>query len=226
MHGIQIILPGLGEPEALITTEREVRGPAPGKLLVRLDITGVSFAEVQMLRGRYPGQPAFPFVPGYDLVGTIVQIGTGVQGFAVGERVAAMTLTGAWSELVEIEARAAVGVPAAVSSSDAAAVIVNGVTARRMLIDARVRPGDTLLVHGAGGGVGTLLVQLARQLGARVIGTGRQTQRATIEALGATFIDYRSEDVPARVRALAPRGVAAVFDHVGGDSLKQSYRLL
>jgi len=149
-----------------------------------------------------------------------------VHGFSIGDRVAAMTQVGAWAELAPIDARAAVLVPREVSSADAAAVIVNGVTARRMLADARVQPGDRVLVHGAGGGVGTLLVQLAQRLGARVIGTGRAAQRATIEALGASFVDYQNENVAERVRALAPAGVAAVFDHVGGASLKSSYRLL
>jgi NADPH:quinone reductase-like Zn-dependent oxidoreductase len=226
MKSIEVVLPGKVEPEALIVRVREVSAPTAGKLLVRLEAAGVSFAEVQMRRGRYPGQPAFPFVPGYDLVGTVEQVGEGVSGFAPGDRVAAMTLVGAWAEHVEVEARAAVAVPAGVSSRDAAAVIVNGVTAWRLLADAQVRRGDTVLVHGAGGGVGTLLVQLAVGLGARVIGTGREAQRRLIEALGAEFIDYRRENVSARVRALVPSGLAAVFDHVGGQSLKTSYRLL
>jgi NADPH2:quinone reductase len=83
-----------------------------------------------------------------------------------------------------------------------------------------------VLVHGAGGGVGTLLVQLAVSAGAQVVGTGRGAQAALIEELGARFIDYRREDVPARVRQLCPAGVAAVFDHVGGESLRTSYGLL
>jgi NADPH:quinone reductase-like Zn-dependent oxidoreductase len=95
-----------------------------------------------------------------------------------------------------------------------------------MLADARVQASDTILVHGAGGGVGTLLVQLARRRGVAVIGTGRAGQAPVIEGLGARFIDYRNENVSERVRALAPGGVAAVFDHVGGKSLEASYRLL
>jgi len=226
MKTIEIVLPGPCEPDALQQREREVPAPKAGKVLVRMEITGVSFAEVQMRRGRYPGQPAFPFVPGYDLVGCIVALGPGVSEFAVGDRVAAMTLVGAWAELVEVDAATAVRVPAGVTSADAAAVIVNGVTAWRMLSDARVCAGDSVLVHGAGGGVGTLLVQLARRAGVRVLGTGRAAQAGVIAALGAEFIDYKAEDVPARVRALAPSGVAAAFDHVGGDSLKRSYALL
>lgn len=202
-----------------------VQNPGPGKLLVELEATGVSFAEVQLRRGRYPGQPAFPFVPGYDLVGKVVALGPAVEAFR-GRARRRDDPVGAWAEYVEGEARAAVPIPGNVSSVEAAAVIVNGVTAYRMLIDARVQRGDTVLVHGAGGGVGTLLVQLASSLGARVIGTGRAAQREPIEGLGAMFVDYRSEDVFERVRAPCPGGVAAVFDHVGGDSLKRSYRLL
>jgi NADPH:quinone reductase-like Zn-dependent oxidoreductase len=226
MNSIAIVLPGLVEPEGLLVSQRELGPPAAGKLLVRVEATGVSFAEVQMRRGRYPGQPRFPFVPGYDLAGTIEQIGPGVSGFHVGERVAVMTLTGAWAERAEVDAAHAARIPDSVSSRCAAAVIVNGVTAWRMLEDARVAAGDTVLVHGAGGGVGTLLVQLARARGARVIGTGRAVQRAVIEGLGAELVDYQSEDVAARVRQLAPAGLDAVFDHVGGASLVQSYGLL
>jgi 2-desacetyl-2-hydroxyethyl bacteriochlorophyllide A dehydrogenase len=226
MNTKQILLPGPCEPDALVLREHTLAAPGPGKLLVRMEATGVSFAEVQMRRGRYPGQPAFPFVPGYDLVGTVVSVGAGLARFMPGQRVAAMTLVGGWSEWAEVDAATAVVVPDGVSAGDAEAVIVNGVTAWRMLADARISAGDSVLVHGAGGGVGTLLVQLARRLGASVIGTGRPAQRGVIEALGARFIDYRGEDVAARVRALAPAGVAAVFDHVGGKSLEASYRLL
>lgn len=226
MKSIEIVLPGKVEPEALVVRERSLPAPRAGQLLLELEATGISFAEVQMRRGRYPGQPAFPFVPGYDLVGKVVALGPRVSGFAIGERVAAMTLVGAWAEHVVVDARAAVPVPDAVASGAAAAVIVNGVTALRMLADARVAPGDSVLVHGAGGGVGTLLVQLARALDAHVIGTGRAAQRGEIEALGATFVDYRADDVEARVRQLAPAGVAAVFDHIGGRSLRVSHRLL
>jgi NADPH:quinone reductase-like Zn-dependent oxidoreductase len=226
MKSIHIVLPGKVEPEGLLVRERELPLPAPGKLLVRLEATGVSFAEVQMRRGRYPGQPAFPFVPGYDLVGRVLQLGEGVRRFAPGDRIAAMTLVGGWAEHVEVDADSAVRVPAGVSVNDAAAVIVNGVTAWRLLLDAHVQRGDHVLVHGAGGGVGTLLVQLAVSAGAHVIGTGRSAQAELIEKLGARFIDYRREDVLARVRQLCPDGVAAVLDHVGGESLRTSYGLL
>ena len=105
--------------------------------------------------------------------------------------------------------------------------MTNGVTAWQMVHRAaRVRPGQTVVVHGAAGGVGTLLVQLARRAGAAVIGTASAAKHDAVRALGATPLDYRAEDVPARVRALAPGGVAAVFDHVGGPGLVDSWRML
>jgi NADPH2:quinone reductase len=104
---------------------------------------------------------------------------------------------------------------------------VNGLTAYRMLHrSARARRGDTIVVLGAAGGVGTLLVQLARAAGIAVIGVAGTAQQASVAAMGATPVDYRRDDVPARVRELAPGGVAAVFDHVGGAGIRDSWRML
>jgi NADPH:quinone reductase-like Zn-dependent oxidoreductase len=109
-----------------------------------------------------------------------------------------------------------VPVPAGVDAAAAETVVVNGVTALRMLRIARVEPGQTIVVLGAAGGVGSTLVQLARHAGIRVIGTAGTPAQDRVRALGAIPADYPNEDVPARVRELAPEGVAAVFEHVGG----------
>ena len=107
------------------------------------------------------------------------------------------------------------------------AVATNGVTAWQMVHRvARVRSDQTVVVHGASGGVGTLLVQLARLVGARVIGTASKAKQDEVRALGAIPLDYRADDVPARVRELAPGGVAAVFDHLAGPGLVDSWRML
>ena len=119
-----------------------------------------------------------------------------------------------------------VPVPDGVDAAAAETVVVNGITAWQMLHrHAKVRPGGTILVHGANGGVGSTLVQLATHAGIRVLGTASARNHDAVRALGAEPIDYRS-DVPARVRELAPDGVDAVFDHVGGKSVVDSYRLL
>ncbi|UJR83253.1 zinc-binding dehydrogenase [Sandaracinus amylolyticus] len=215
------------EREGLEVREREIAPLARGQVLLQVEATGVSFAEVQMRRGRYPGQPPFPFVPGYDVVGRVIEVGEGVDRRWVGARAAAMTHVGGWAAHVVLDAEDLVPVPEGLDAAEVVALVVNGATAWKMLHRvARVRAGQTIVVHGAGGGVGTLLVQLARLAGARVIGTCRGAQRATVEALGAIAIDYQGGRVLEQVRAIAPEGVDAVFDHVGGTSLRTSWAML
>ncbi|MPZ79093.1 MAG: zinc-binding dehydrogenase [Actinophytocola sp.] len=224
---MEIVLTGEGGPEMLRVGTGDAPRPGKGQVRVRVEASGVSFAEVQMLRRRYPMQPSFPFVPGYDLVGTVTEVGPGVSGPRVGERVAALTRTGAWRTHVVVPAATAVPVPASLDPGVAAAVVMNGVTAWQMVHQvAKVRAGQTVLVHGATGGVGTLLVQIAVRAGARVLGTASPAKHDLLRSLGAEPIDYRTGDVPAAVRALSPGGVAAVFDHLGGRSLDDSYALL
>ena len=229
MQATEIVLPGIGEPEALQVLTRELPPPGPAQALVRVEATGISFAEQQMRRGKYYDQPRFPFVPGYDLVGVVEQLG-GAQpptAPAVGQRVAALTKTGAWADRVLLDAADLVPVPAGIDADQAETVIVNGVTAWRMLHrTARVQAGQTVVVLGAGGGVGSTLVQLARLAGARVIGVAGPAQLDRVRYLGAVPVNYRGEDVSRRVRELAPEGVAAVFDHVGGPGIVESWRML
>lgn len=186
----------------------------------------MSFAEQQMRRGRYYDQPPFPFVPGYDLVGIVTAAGPGADRTLLGQRVAALTKTGGWASHVVIDAADAVPVPAGLDAAAAETVVVNGITAFQMLHRrARVKSGDTILVHGASGGVGSTLAQLARLTGARVIGTAAPRHHGRLRDLGVIPVDYHA-DVPAAVRALAPDGVDAVFDHLGLRSLPASWRLL
>jgi NADPH:quinone reductase-like Zn-dependent oxidoreductase len=197
-----------------------------------------------MRRGRYYDQPPFPFVPGYDLVGVVEALGEGAGrsgvapggvasssaapgGVAVGQRVAALTKVGGWADRAVLDAADLVPVPDGLDAARAETAVVNGVTAWRMLRrSAKVRSGQTIVVLGAAGGVGTTLVQVARHAGIRVIGTAGQSQHAKLRELGVIPIDYRDEDVPARVREIAPDGVAAVFDHVGGPGIVSSWRML
>ena len=224
---IEIVLPGIVEPDGLRVTHSAWPAPGPGQALLRVEATGVSFAEQQMRRGKYYDQPPFPFVPGYDLVGTVTQVGPGVEKGLLGGRFAAVTKIGGWAEQAVVEVARLVAVPAGVDPAEAETVVVNGVTAWQMLHRiAKVQAGQTILVLGASGGVGTTLVQLARHAGIRVIGTASARNQDAVRALGAIPIDYRDPDVPARVREIAPEGVDAVFDHVGGRGLTDSWRLL
>jgi NADPH:quinone reductase-like Zn-dependent oxidoreductase len=180
-----------------------------------------------MRRDRYYGQPAFPFVPGYDLVGVVRAVGPGGDPALVGRRVAALTKTGGWASDVLLGVGGLVEVPDGIGAEEAETLIVNGLTAYQMLHrSAKVAAGQTILVLGASGGVGTVLVQLARHAGVRVIGTASPRHHEALRALGVEPIDYRDPDVEARVRGLAPDGVDAVFDHRGGASVNVSYRLL
>ena len=222
----QVVMPRPGEPEVLELRRAEPSEPRPGEARVKVEATGVAFAEVQMLRGRYYAQPRFPFVPGYDLVGRVEAVGPGVD-VPMGARVAAMTRTGAWADAVVVPARHLVPVPEELDPAEAVALITNGVTAWQMLHRvARVGEGQTVVVHGAAGGVGTLLVKLAVRAGARVIGTASAGKHDAVRALGAVPLDYRQADLATQVRRLAPEGAAAVFDHVAGSGLRESWRML
>ncbi|MER5714406.1 medium chain dehydrogenase/reductase family protein [Streptomyces sp. NPDC002132] len=224
---VEVVLPGKVEPEGLQVRHGAVPAPGRGQVVIRMEATGVSFAEQQMRRGRYYDQPPFPFVPGYDLVGVVTATGEGVDPHLAGARVAALVKVGGWASHVVVDAADAVPVPEGVGAAEAETLVVNGVTAWQMLHrKARVRAGQTVVVHGANGGVGSVLVQLALAAGVRVIGTASARHHDALREQGVTPVDYRAEDMAARIRALSPGGVDAVFDHVGGPGIVDSWRLL
>lgn len=223
----EVVLPGCVEPDGLRVRTRPAAAVRPGHVLLRMEATGVSFAEQQMRRGSYYDQPPFPFVPGYDLVGTAVAVGPGVDGALVGQRFAAVTKTGAWASLVEVDATDLLPVPDDVDPVTAEALAVNGITAWQMLHDiGRVRRDAVVVVLGANGGVGSTLVQLAVHAGARVVGTSSARHHDLLRSLGAEPVDSRDPDLDDRIRELAPDGADLVLDHVGGPGLLRSWRLL
>lgn len=228
MSVTEIVLPGIVEPAGLVVRERPIPTPGPGEALVAVEASGVSMAEQGMRRGRYPGQPKFPFVPGYDLIGTVTSVGSGVDEALAGTRVAALTKTGGWATHAVIDAADLVPVPDGLDPAEAETVVVNGITAWQMLHrKAAVRSGQTILVHGANGGVGTILVQLARHAGIRVIGAASPRHHDALRELGVEPVDYGDLDALfARVRELAPEGVDAVFDNIGGETLLRSWEML
>lgn len=223
----RVLLTRKGGPEVLEIVEREIPEPGPGEARVRVLATGVAFADVMMRRGLYPGVPDFPFTPGYDLVGEVEDLGPGVSGVALGQRVAALTQVGAHAQYVALPAGELVPVPAGVDAAEAASLPVNYVTAHQMLFRVtKVKPGERILVHGAAGGVGTALLQLGGLQGLEMYGTASAGKHDLVSGLGATPIDYKAEDFVGRVRALTGDGVDAVFDHVGGAHVARSFRTL
>jgi NADPH:quinone reductase-like Zn-dependent oxidoreductase len=223
----RIVLPGIVEPSGLQVATVPTPAPGAGQLLVQVEATGIAFAEQAMRRGRYFGQPEFPFTPGYDLVGRVLTVGVDGDLRLVGRRVATMTKTGGWATHAVVEARDTVIVPDGITAEDAETVVVNGVTAWQMLHRAaKVKPGQTVLVFGANGGVGGILIQLAQHHGVTVIGAASPRHHDDLRSAGVIPIDYADPNLEQTVRRLAPAGVAAVFDNIGGDVAKTSFALL
>jgi NADPH2:quinone reductase len=211
-----------GGPEVLALAETGSPEPGPGQVLVQLAAAGVNFVDTYYRTGLYP-QP-LPYTPGSEGAGTVVAVGDGVESPKVGDRVASTNFAGAYAQFAVAPADRVVAVPDSVSEEVAAAVLLQGMTAHYLLLDSyRVRPGDTVLVHAAAGGMGLLLTQLATKFGARVIGTVSTPDKEKLarQAGVAEVLGY--DEVPERVRELTGgEGVPAVYDGVGRDTFDAS----
>ncbi len=209
-----------GPPSGLRVEAIDDPLPRAGEVRVRVEAAGLNFPDGLMVQGKYQFRPPLPFVPGMELAGVVDRVGDGVDGLAPGDPVMASTSTGAFAELCVVPAAQVTRRPAALPADVAAAALLTYGTTLHALEDrARLRPGDTLLVLGAGGGVGTAAVALGKLLGARVIAAASSGARLELcRRLGADeTVDYSAEDLRERVKALtAGRGVDVVFDPVGG----------
>ncbi len=209
-----------GGPEVLQVVELPLEPPGPGQLRVRVRAVGVSVTDLTMLAGEYIYAPKMPFVPGYEVAGVVDAIGEGVSGFEAGQRVAALTVYGSFAEFLVREAEHFLPIPDGVSDRDAAAVILNFVTAWQMIHRvAKLQVGQTALVTGAAGGVGTAALQLLRLAGAKSYAAASAGKHDLLRTLGAVPIDYRSGPIDRLTRALEPGGVDFVFDAVGGKNI-------
>jgi NADPH:quinone reductase-like Zn-dependent oxidoreductase len=215
-----VMLTKKGGPEALQIVELPVEPPGPGQLRVRVRAAGVGATDLIMLGGSYMFAPKIPFVPGYEVAAVVDAIGADVRGFEAGQRVAALTVYGGFAELLVRGAEHFLPVPDGVSDRDAAAVILNYVTAWQMIHRvAKVRSGQTALVTGASGGVGTAALQLLRLAGVKAYGAASANKHGTLRSLGAIPIDYRVGPIDGLTRALEPEGVDYVFDAIGGANI-------
>ena len=216
-----VMLTKKGGPEALQVVDLPVQEPGPRQLRVRVRAAGVGSTDLTILKGSYAFAPRIPFVPGYEIAGVVDAIGSEVQGFSAGQRVAALTVWGGYGEYLIREAEHFVPIPDAVSDVDAAAVVLNYVTAYQMIHrTAKVSAGQTALVTGAAGGVGTAALQLLRIAGVKTLGAASAAKHATVRALGATPIDYRAGHLDELVRGKVPDGVDFVFDAIGGANIE------
>ncbi|QZZ21062.1 zinc-binding dehydrogenase [Leptothermofonsia sichuanensis E412] len=222
-----VVITHPGGPDVLKMVEDELREPKAGEVRVKILATGVAFTDVMMREGVYPGVPELPYSPGYNIVGTIDKLGQEVSDFTLGQRVVALTIVGGYSEFLCIPAHDLVPVPESADSILAVSVVLHYLTAYQMLHRvARVEAEERILIHGAGGGVGTALLELGKLAGLEMYGTEAQAKHALVSQLGGIPIDYQSEDFGDRIRQLTTGGIDVVFDAIGGLNLWRSYRLL
>lgn len=215
-----VICPAFAPVDALACGDFPAPNAGPGELVIDVVAAGVNYPDVLIVQGKYQTKPALPFVPGSEASGRVAAIGEGVEGFAVGDRVAAFTGSGSFGEQVRVPATQVWPLPSDVDLEVAAGISITYGTSYHALKDrARLKSGETLLVLGAGGGVGLTAVELGKLMGARVIAAASSAEKlALAKAQGADeLINYAQEDLRERVKALTDgQGVDVVYDPVGG----------
>jgi NADPH:quinone reductase-like Zn-dependent oxidoreductase len=227
MRHARVVVDHYGGPEAIRLIEEECPEPGPGEVRVRVLAAGVSLPDVLAREGIHPETPKPPFTPGWDLVGVVERLGEGVTGIEPGGTVAAMPIHGAWAELVCLPQRDLVPVPPGLDPAEAVSLVLNYVTAYQMMHRiAKVERSERALVHGASGGVGTALLELARLAELETYGTCSPRGATAVAELGASPIDYRQHDFVAEILRLTGDGVDVVFDPIGGSHLWRSRRAL
>ncbi|SIO89596.1 quinone oxidoreductase [Nocardiopsis sp. JB363] len=219
-----IVMEEFGGPEVLRPQEIDDPSPGPGQILLDVAARGVNFIDVYQRSGAY--QVDLPYVPGMEAAGSIAAVGEGVTDFAVGQRVGWAMAPGGYADRATVDANLAVPIPDGVSDEQAAALLLQGMTAHYLTYSVHpVAEGETILVHAAAGGTGLLITQLAKARGARVIGTvSTEAKEAVARAAGADeIIRYTQAPVAEAVRDLTGgEGVAAVYDGVGKDTFDAS----
>ncbi len=222
-----VVLTKRGGPEVLIITESELHPPNDNQVLIKILACGIGRTDIAMRYGYYPFAPKIPFVPGYEIVGKIESIGSGVMGFAEGDIVAALTVYGGYSEYIYLEPQHLVKVPEGLDLSAVAALILNYTTAYQILKRvSKVKAGDSVLINGASGGVGTALLDLGRLEGLTMYGTASANKHDIIKKFGAIPIDYNSENFIEFIGEREPDGLDYVFDGVGKSNIRKSFRIL
>lgn len=217
-----------GGPEVLKLAELPIPEPGAGQVLIRVAATGVNFIEIYFRKGTY--KAALPLTPGSEAAGTVVRVGEGVTSFAEGDRVATVAALGSYAEYALVPARQLVKVPEGVSLDQAAAAMLQGMTAHYLAYSTyALKAGETALVHAGAGGVGLLLTQIAARIGVRVITTVSTAAKAELSrAAGASdVILYTEQDFEAEVKRITGgRGVDVVYDSVGKTTFDKSLNCL
>ena len=216
-----------GPPENFELREWPEPAAKPGECLVRVRAVGINFADLLQRMGLYPGTPKAPFIPGFEVAGTVERAPEGAA-VAPGQRVVAMTRFNAYAELAACPAEGTFAIPDSLSFEDAVAIPVNYLTAYHSMFEmGNLREGDRVLIHGAAGGVGVAAVQLARERKLVTFGTAGPSKQEFLRKLGVDHpIDYTRENFVHAVRRVAPQGIEMVLDPIGGKSFAHSLQCL
>jgi len=226
MKAIQVAV--VGAPEVLTLVDLPVPDPKPNEALVQIKAAGVNFIDVYFREGRYPAP--LPFINGQEAAGVVVAVGADVTRFRLGDRVAYTGVLGSYAEYAAVPAVRLVRIPDELDFDQAAAAMLQGMTAHYLSHSTYpIRSGETALIHAAAGGVGLLLVQMAKQLGARVIATAGSEAKAQLarDAGADEVIIYTEQDFETETRALTDgQGVHVVYDGVGKDTFARDLKVL
>ena len=227
MKHTRVIVTHYGGPEALEMLEEECPEPKRGEVRVRVQAAGVSLPDLMMREGIHPETPPLPFTPGWDLIGVVDRLGEGVSGIEPGQMVAALPISGAYAEFVCLPQHELVPVPRGLDAAEAVSLVLNYITAYQMLYrSAKVKAGQSLLIHGAAGGVGSALLQLGRLAGLEMYGTCSSRGASAVSDMGGIPIDYEHLDFVKEIHHLTSEGVDVVFDGIGGTHIWRSRKAL
>jgi NADPH:quinone reductase-like Zn-dependent oxidoreductase len=220
-----VVLRGKGGLDQLEIEELPTPEPGPGEVRIRVRATGAGATDLIMRSGSYPYAPPFPFTPGYEVVGEVEALGEGVKGLARGQRVCALTVHGGQAEVLVREADHFVPVPDVLDDAEVVALILNYVTAYQMIHRvAAMSAGQTALVTGANGGVGSAALELLRVHGVRAVGSSSKRHFDLVRALGAIPIEARTRRLDEQVHSVHAAGVDASFDGLGGAGTRECIR--
>ena len=222
-----VIVTERGGPDVLQVIEDDLRSPHPNEVRIKVLAAPVSLPDVEARYGHSPFKLKTPFVPGYAVIGDVDAVGEAASRSVIGNRVAALTVYGGYSEYIFLDEAELIPAPASIDPIAAAPLILNYIVAYQALHRyAEVQEGDKVLIIGASGGIGTAFLQLGKLAGLIMYGLASKSKHQILSDYGAMPIDYRTQDFVRVIQQAEPDGIDAVFDGIGGEYIQKSFSLL